>query len=156
MQRSPTFSLVLETPAAGSEQASAHFLAKLSVETDIADLMIDLQKGYDGFVLLDVRDERAFEDCHIPSAANLPTRRINGDTTRDLAMEKAIVVYCWGPACNGATKAALRLTRLGFKVKELIGGIEYWRREGGKVEGKLADAAPMYWQGPVWPDEDPS
>ena len=155
MQRSPQFSLVLETPAAGPEEASAHFLAKLSVETDIADLMVDLQKGCDGFVLLDVRDQPAFEDCHIPSAVNLPMRRIDGDTTRDLPKEKAVVVYCWGPACNGATKAALRLTKLGFKVKELIGGIEYWRKEGGQVEGKLSDEAPMYWQGPEWPNTKP-
>jgi rhodanese-related sulfurtransferase len=148
--------LVLETPAASPEEASEHFLAKLSVETDVADLMFDLQHGFDGFVLLDVRDPSAFEECHIPTAVNLPTRRIDAGTTRDFSKAKPIVVYCWGPACNGATKAALRLARLGFNVKELIGGIEYWRKEGGLVDGTLAESAPMYWQGPEWPRQDPS
>jgi hypothetical protein len=36
--------------------------------------------------------------------------------------------------------------KLGFRVKELIGGIEYWRKEGGKVEGTLGDKSDMYWQ----------
>jgi rhodanese-related sulfurtransferase len=35
-----------------------------------------------------------------------------------------------GPGCNGSTRAAARLAALGFQVKELIGGLEYWKREG--------------------------
>lgn len=35
---------------------------------------------------------------------------------------------------------------LGLRVKELIGGLEYWRKEGGPVEGSQAQEAPMYWQ----------
>lgn len=151
MQRIGQFSLVLETPAADPEEASAHFLAKLSVETDVADLMLDLQHGYDGFVVLDVRSEKDFTECHIPGTMNLSSRRITEDSTTRLSKDKAIVVYCWGPACNGATKAALSLSKLGFRVKELLGGIEYWRKEGGRVEGSLGEAAPMYWQGPAWP-----
>lgn len=121
MQRPREFSLVLEIPAASPDEANAHFAAKLSVETDISDLMFDLQRGYEGFVLLDVRDQASFEVCHIPSAIHLPARRIDGDTTRGIPKEKAVVVYCWGPGCNGATKAALALSKLGFRVKELIG-----------------------------------
>jgi rhodanese-related sulfurtransferase len=60
-----------------------------------------------------------------------------------LPKEKVIVVYCWGVACNAATKAAMRLSALGFRVKEMIGGIEYWRREGGPVEGTLGEDAPL-------------
>jgi len=41
-----------------------------------------------------------------------------------------VVTYCWGPACNGATRAALEFARLDYRVKEMIGGYEYWVREG--------------------------
>jgi rhodanese-related sulfurtransferase len=41
-----------------------------------------------------------------------------------------VVTYCWGPGCNGATRAALAFARLGYPVKEMIGGYEYWVREG--------------------------
>ncbi len=44
------------------------------------------------------------------------------------------MTYCWGPGCNGATRAALALSRLGFAVREMLGGIEYWTREGFGVE----------------------
>ena len=32
--------------------------------------------------------------------------------------DRLLVVYCWGPGCNGATKAAVKLSALGFSVKE--------------------------------------
>ncbi|MCW2714789.1 MAG: rhodanese-related sulfurtransferase, partial [Frankiales bacterium] len=38
--------------------------------------------------------------------------------------------YCWGPRCNGSTRSALALSRLGYQVRELIGGFVYWVREG--------------------------
>lgn len=137
------FSLVLETPAAPPEEAHRHFLAKLSVETDAGDVVLDLQRGQKSFVLLDSRSAQNFEECHIPGAINLPTRRITAESTAHLSKEHLIVTYCWGVGCNGSTKAAERLSALGFQVKEMIGGIEYWRREGGEVEGTLGDQAPL-------------
>ncbi len=143
--KSSHFSLVLETPAARPEDATRHFLAKLSVETDVSDVMLDRQRGQQSFVLVDVRSSQVFEECHIPGTINLPYRRINEESEGvvQLSKEKLIVVYCWGPACNAATKAAARLSALGFAVKEMIGGIEYWRKEGGPVEGTLGDDAPL-------------
>lgn len=137
------FSLVLETPAAGPEEAHCHFLAKLSVETDAADVRLDLQRGQNGFLLIDARGAEDFEECHIPGAINLPYRHITAESTAHLSKEQPIVVYCWSPGCNSATKAAARLSALGFQVKEMLGGIEYWRREGGSVEGTLGEHAPL-------------
>jgi rhodanese-related sulfurtransferase len=56
------------------------------------------------------------------------------------------VLYCWGPACNGASQAATKLAAQGFRVKEMLGGIEYWRKEGGNLEGTLYEQAPLYWK----------
>lgn len=137
------FSLVLETPAAKPEDAQHHFLAKLSVETDVADVRLDLQRGQHGFVLIDARSAQDYEECHIPGAISLPCRQISTESTAHLSKEQPLVVYCWSPGCNSATKAAARLGALGFQVKEMIGGIEYWRREGGTVEGTLGERAPL-------------
>lgn len=138
------FSLVLETPAAEPEVAHRYFLSKLTVETDPADVMLDLQRGRTDFVLMDVRSPEDYAACRIPGAVNLPYRRISAETTVDLLRDKVIVVYCWGISCNASTKAALRLSELGFKVKELIGGIEAWRKEGAPIEGTLGADAPMW------------
>ncbi len=137
------FSLVLETPAARPEDAQRHFLAKLSVETDAADVRLDLQRGQNSFVLIDARAAQDFEECHIPGALNLPYRRITAASTAHLSKEQLLVVYCWSPGCNSATKAAARLSALGFQVKEMIGGIQYWRLEGGPIEGTLGEEAPL-------------
>jgi rhodanese-related sulfurtransferase len=133
----------LDTPAARPEDAQRHFVAKLAVETDPADVRLDLQRGQPHFVLVDARSPHDFDECHIPGAINLPARRITASSTAHLAKEQVLVVYCWSPGCNSATKAAARLSALGFQVKEMIGGLEYWRREGGEVEGTLGADAPL-------------
>lgn len=119
------------------------FLLKLSVETDTADVRLDLQRGQNSFVLIDARSAQDFEECHIPGAVNLPYRSITAESTTHLSKEQLIVIYCWSPGCNAAMKAAARLSTLGFQVKEMLGGIEYWRREGGTVEGTLGEQAPL-------------
>jgi len=72
---------------------------------------------------------------HVPGALHLPHTTLNAATTAALPHDKLLVVYCWGPGCNGATKAAMQLSALGFAVKEMIGGMEYWEeRERYPVE----------------------
>jgi rhodanese-related sulfurtransferase len=111
--------------------AADYFAAKLAFETDAADVADALAGGDPGFVIVDSRSEEAYAAGHIPGA-----RRFAAD---DLPAEP-IVVYCWGPGCNGATKLAHRIAELGHPVKEMIGGFEYWAREGHPVEGDDAEA----------------
>ena len=132
------FSLVLEVPAADPQEASRHFASKLSVETDPSDVMLDLQRGQTGFIIVDVRSADDFEECHIDCAISFPYRQINAESITRLPKDKLIVTYCWGPGCNASTKAALRLSSLGYRVKEMIGGLEYWKRDGGNITGKTA------------------
>ncbi len=52
----------------------------------------------------------------------------------ELPLDVPVIVYCWGPGCNGGQRGALALARLGYQVKEMIGGYEYWVREGFSTE----------------------
>lgn len=124
------FSSVLETPAARPTDAAAHFSARLAYETDPADVHADLAKHRSDFVLVDARSPEDYAAGHLPGAVNLPVRRITADSTLDLPRDVVYVTYCWGPGCNGSTKAAARLAALGFQVKEMIGGVEWWLRDG--------------------------
>ena len=132
----PNFSFVRETGTASPEEARMHFATKLTFETDAWDLKTDLERGRADLVVIDVRSPEAFDEQHIAGAINLPHRSMTAETTAQLPKDKLMVTYCWGPGCNGSTKGALRLAALGFRVKELIGGIEYWIREGGNVQRK--------------------
>lgn len=137
-------SQVLGSPAAEPAEAAKYFAAKGSFETDVADVAFDLREGISGFTLIDVRDTRSFEEAHLPGALSLPGGRLSS-TSPELSRQEVLVLYCWGPACNGASKAAARLASQGYQVKEMLGGIEYWRKEGGSLEGTLGQEAPFYW-----------
>jgi rhodanese-related sulfurtransferase len=114
--------------------AAAHFAAKLAFETDPSDLHQALAFDDRPPVVIDARSREAYEDGHVPGAISLPWGAISPVTTRHLPRDRQLVTYCWGPGCNAATKGALHLAQLGFQVKEMIGGIECWRREGYDIE----------------------
>jgi rhodanese-related sulfurtransferase len=114
--------------------AAAHFARRLAVETDVSDVFSALETGAPGFVLLDSRSEQAWEQGHVPGAIHLPGREITVRADAELDPAVPVVTYCWGPGCNGATRAALALALLGYRVREMIGGFEYWAREGLPVE----------------------
>lgn len=138
------FSFVEEYAPADPAAARAHFLARLAVETDPADVRLDLDRAPDRIHVIDVRSPEAYTACHVPGAVNLPYRRLDESTTAGLDRGRTLVVYCWGPGCNAAHKAAARFAELGFRVKEMIGGLEYWRREGNAVEGTEGSSAPLF------------
>ncbi len=123
--------------------AAAHFARRLAVETDVSDVHAALESGTPGFVLLDSRSAEAWAQGHVPGAVHLPGRDI-ATRAEELDRSVPVVTYCWGPGCDGATRAALALAQRGFRVREMIGGFEYWAREGLPVEtdGGVYRAAP--------------
>ena len=123
-------SLVTEVPAADSPAALAHFEALLGFETDCWDVHESLKWGEPGFVLLDVRSPELFREGHVPGAVSLPHRRLTDRNLAEYPSDTLFVVYCAGPHCNGADKAAVRLARLGRPVKKMIGGITGWTNDG--------------------------
>ncbi|MYE89111.1 rhodanese-like domain-containing protein, partial [Candidatus Poribacteria bacterium] len=44
------------------------------------------------------------------------------------------VTFCVGIGRNASTKGALNMARLGFRVKELMGGLDWWKRDGYPTE----------------------
>ncbi|MFC4061049.1 rhodanese-like domain-containing protein [Planomonospora corallina] len=127
-------SAVTAVPAAGSAAALAHFAARLTFETDVADVAADLAAGVPGVVVVDSRSRESWEQGHIAGAVHLPTAEIAARAAEVVPAGATVVTYCWGPGCNGATRAALEFARLGHPVKEMLGGFEYWAREGLPVE----------------------
>ncbi|QLQ36248.1 rhodanese-like domain-containing protein [Micromonospora robiginosa] len=127
-------SSVLSAAPADPAAAAAHFAARLSFETDVSDVHADLHTAVTGLLVVDSRSAEAWDQGHLPGAVHLPTTEVPARAA-DLVPPGAVVVtYCWGPGCNGATRAALAFARLGHHVKEMLGGYEYWVREGFPVE----------------------
>ena len=129
-----TPSPVSGVPAADPRSAIDHFAGRLAVETDAADVAAALTAGEPDFVLVDARSRQAYQRGHLPGAVSLPHAEID-EAALEALPDGLVVAYCWGPGCNAATKASRRLAELGRPVKEMLGGYEYWVREGQPVQG---------------------
>ena len=128
-----------DTTATATTAAIEHFAAKLRYETDPSDVAA-AQSAAERFVLVDTRGHAAWHQGRAVGAVHMPTAEIVGRAASEIPIDTPVVVYCWGPGCNGATKAALQFSRLGYEVRELIGGFEYWAREGLAV---VDDSGPV-------------
>jgi rhodanese-related sulfurtransferase len=123
-------SRVLEIAPASSPTAFEHFAKKLTFETDCFDVYSSFASNTVDFVLLDVRARRAYSKGHVSGAINIPLATITEDRMKEFSPETVFVVYCAGPHCNGANKAAIRLSQFGRPVKEMLGGATGWVDEG--------------------------
>jgi rhodanese-related sulfurtransferase len=123
-------SYVTETPPAPAALAAKHFDEMLAFETDCWDVHESLKSPDPDFILVDVRGANAFAQGHVGGAINIPHREMTAIRMAEFPEDKLFVVYCAGPHCNGANKAAARLAHLGLPVKMMIGGITGWLDEG--------------------------
>jgi len=112
---------------------AAYFQARLAHETDPSDVYA-AQKAGEPFVLVDVRGDEAWAQGRVSGAIHLPYRDISERAAELIPAGSRVVVYCWSPGCNAGVKGALEFAKLGYDVREMIGGYEYWAREGQPVE----------------------
>lgn len=114
-----------------------HYADKLAYEIDAWDLKVALDRG-ENVIVIDARSPEAFAAGHIPGALSLPHRSMSEATTAALDRAALVVTYCDGIGCNASTKGALNMTKLGFRVKELMGGLDWWKRDDHPTEGQAA------------------
>ena len=113
--------------------ALTYFSTKLALETDASDVYA-AQKAGEGVVVVDVRGDDAWAQGRITGAVHMPYREIAERATAELDPAVPVVVYCWSPGCNAGAKGAVEFAKLGYSVREMIGGYEYWVREGQPTE----------------------
>ncbi len=127
-------SAVTRPAPASADAARQHFAALLQFETDCWDVHHAMTNNRQDFVLLDVRSPELFQRGHVPNAINLPRHRLTSEALAAYPAATVFVVYCAGPHCNGADKAALSLAELGRPVKKMLGGVTGWLDEGFSLE----------------------
>ena len=112
---------------------SDYFAAKLTYETDASDVHAALAAG-ENIVVIDVRSDEAWAQGRVAGAIHMHYSEISTRAPRELPADAQVVVYCWSPGCNAGAKGALAFATIGYDVREMIGGFEYWAREGYPVE----------------------
>jgi len=115
--------------------AISYFTAKLTHETDASDAYA-AQRAGESLVIVDVRSDDAWRQGHIVGAVHMPYRDIAARAPQELDPAVPVVVYCWSPGCNAGAKGAVEFAKLGYQVREMIGGYEYWVREGQPTENE--------------------
>ncbi|WP_353114125.1 rhodanese-like domain-containing protein [Microbacterium sp.] len=110
-----------------------YFAAKLTFETDPSDAYAAQRSG-EGLVIVDVRSDEAWAQGRVTGAVHMHYSEIAERAPREIPVGSRVVVYCWSPGCNAGAKGALEFARLGYEVREMIGGFEYWVREGYPIE----------------------
>jgi rhodanese-related sulfurtransferase len=110
-----------------------YYAAKLASETDASDVYADIRAG-GHVVIIDVRSDEAWAQGRVAGAIHMHYSEIPARAPVEIPSDAQVVVYCWSPGCNAGAKGALAFARLGYSVREMIGGFEYWVREGYPVE----------------------
>jgi rhodanese-related sulfurtransferase len=134
IERTP---LCLEFPPLPPDDSRRHAELMLRAYTDAADVAEDLAAGAP-IQVIDARRAEAYAKAHIPGAISFPHRTMDAESVKRLPRDVLIVTYCDGIGCNASTKAAYKLAGFGFSVKELIGGLDFWIRDGLPVESGAA------------------
>ena len=123
--------------------AQSYFATRLAFETDPSDVYAAQRRG-EKFVLVDVRGDDAWAQGRITGAVHLPYRQIEERAPAEIDRSLPVVVYCWSPGCNAGQKGALAFAALGYEVREMIGGYEYWVREGQPYENDEGPCERVY------------
>ncbi|QHM74762.1 hypothetical protein C7M52_00705 [Mixta theicola] len=124
-----TTSAVLAFPPPAAADSAAWLARKLARYADAWDVAEDLANGVTEIVVIDARSPQAWRAGHICGAVNFPHRDMTPQSLATLDRSKVYITYCDGIGCNGSTKAAWKLASAGLRVKELIGGLDFWRRD---------------------------
>ncbi|WKX25553.1 rhodanese-like domain-containing protein [Tatumella ptyseos] len=123
-------------------QSAAYLAAKLAYYIDAWDLAESCQRKTEECIVLDVRSAEHYRRGHIPGAIHFPHREMNALTLAKLSKDANYVTYCDGIGCNGSTKGAFNLAQAGFRVKELIGGLDFWLRDNHPI---IEGSEPSSW-----------
>ena len=111
-----------------------YFQSKLDFELDPWDLFTAMAKG-ENVIPVDTRRPELYNEEHIPGALSLSHREMDENSTKSLDKSMTYACYCKGVGCNASTRGALKMSKLGFKVKELYGGLAAWKNDGYATDG---------------------
>lgn len=103
---------------------------------DLSPLQATQLMNHQNAVLVDVREDKEFQDGHIANAVHIPLSKINDQAQRlDKYKKRPIIAYCRTGSRSGS--ACSRLQKHGFEsVYNLRGGLMAWQKDNLPVTRK--------------------
>jgi len=92
---------------------------------------------YKDFVMINVLDEKLYNDCHIPGSINVMVPDIEAFAQENIDKKAEIVFYCSNYMCSASEFARKKLSKSGFEnVFVYEGGMADWYQHGYTYVGK--------------------
>lgn len=93
---------------------------------------LEMKENGKPYTVVDVLDEEAYSEGHIPEAINIPSEKIEEEATGTLPdKEQSLIVYCASYMCHASTDATRKLQELGYKhVYDYKAGKKGWTAAG--------------------------
>ncbi|MGL5080929.1 MAG: rhodanese-like domain-containing protein [Microcoleaceae cyanobacterium] len=105
----------------------------MQAKSRAVDLKTRLDWGEPALTIIDVRDMKAFNACHIQGAISLPLETLVQRVM--LTLEISRDIYLYGETIEESEDAAATLRGAGYiNVSTLIGGLEGWKALGYPIE----------------------
>jgi rhodanese-related sulfurtransferase len=102
--------------------------------------LLEMKLNEEPFQLVEVLPAEQYRDRHIPGAVNIPLEELTENADERLKSRIPVVVYCASYSCTASTKAARKLTEMGFPdVLDYKGGKRGWAAAGLPFDGKEED-----------------
>lgn len=109
----------------GAETVSSGQAAYRHISSDEAQKLMETESGY---IIVDVRTQREYDEGHIPKAVCIPNESIDKEPPSLLPdKEQEIFVYC--RSGRRSKEAAQKLADMGYKNIIEFGGIIDWHGE---------------------------
>ncbi len=90
--------------------------------------------------LINVLDQKYFEDAHIPGSLNISLDDLEKESA-DWNKDATVVVYCANYNCSASAAAARKLKEYGFtNVKAYEAGMADWAQAGLPVDGPAQES----------------
>lgn len=97
----------------------------------ISAKMLDYYVGRSDALIIDLREEEAFQKSHVRTAVNVPYAQLEG--RMDFPKGKMLIFYC--ERGGASMMAAKLLARMGYKTRSVIGGFEAYRGRNLVISG---------------------
>jgi rhodanese-related sulfurtransferase len=99
------------------------------------DQLLEMTANNKKFKLVEVLEEKNYQQGHIPGAINIPVDKLEVNASKYLKKTDAIIVYCASYSCHASTNAAEILLSLGYdKTVDFKGGKQLWVDMGLELE----------------------
>lgn len=109
------------------------FEEKIKYEIDPYSVRHIVDEKDKNYLILDVRDSDSYKAGHVPGAINVPSHEASKHIEK-LPKDKTLITYCYHVVCFAAPKVALLLARKGYKVMEMVGGFDEWKKHDHPIE----------------------